>query len=250
MRLFSFALFIVFSALVKPAFAQELGSVAVNMEVIDADAVAGDIVSFTDNGLERSKTAYEPTMFGVVVSSPILSISQKGDKTKPIANGGVAQVKVKVSTGPIKEGDFITTSDEVGVGQKAIAEGYILGKALGSYDDSGKVGQIPIEISIGYYGGPFADKSFFGQLRQLLGEGQNLSTLLRYVLAAAFGLLAFSGATFAFIRFLTTGITALGRNPMAKRTIIGGMLVSGLVVVILAASGVGIALAIIAFRPI
>lgn len=216
-------------------FAQSGESVAVNLEI--ADASAGDIISITKEGPVRSAKAYEPTIFGVVVEAPILSTGLKSEKTKAVITSGSAQVKVKLgSSGAIREGDFITSSEEAGVGQKAEKDGYILGKALASYEDSSKVGLVPVQLGVAYFPG--------------LGKKLDPAVLIRYGAAALFAVIAFVAATFAFIRFITTGITALGRNPFAKSTIIGGMLFSGLIVVILAASGVLIAAAIIAFRPI
>lgn len=216
------------------SYAQSGESVAINIEVPDAEP--GDIVSLSKDGHVRSATPYEATIFGVVVSAPILSTGEKTDKTKSVITSGSAQVKVKLgASGAIKEGDFITSSSEAGVGQKAERDGYILGKALAAYEDSSKIGLVPVQLGVAYFPGP--------------AKRLDPAVLIRYGAAFLFGVIAFLAATFAFVRFLTTGITALGRNPMAKRPILGAMFFSGLVVVILAASGVLITAAIIAFLP-
>jgi len=216
-------------------FAQSGESVAVNLEI--ADAAPGDIISLSKEGPIRAKNPYDATIFGVVVEAPILSTGIKSEKTRAVITSGSAEVKVKLgASGAIKEGDFITSSSEAGVGQKAEKDGYILGKALASYEDSSKAGLVKVQLGVAYFPG--------------LGKKIDPAVLIRYGAAALFAVIAFVAATFAFIRFITTGITALGRNPFAKSTIIGGMLFSGLIVVVLAAAGVLIAAAIIAFRPI
>ena len=56
------------------------------------------------------------------------------------------------------------------------------------------------------------------------------------------------GTVYAFVKFLTNGITALGRNPMAKKTIISSMVLSGFVISLLSIFGFGVSLYIIGFR--
>lgn len=225
--------------------AQSLSGVAANLELADSGAGEGDILTVSAEGLRRTKSAYEATMYGVVVVAPILSIEPKTDKTKAVLTSGTAKVKVAADD-EIKIGDFITSSDKEGVGRKATKSGYVLGKAMEGYGDKSKTGFITVEVNIGYadIGGAGAG-NLTGTFGTLLSRGNNFQTFLRFGLAFLIGLVTLGGATYAFVRFVATGLVALGRNPLAKKTILGGMIVSSLVIVAVAASGVGVALAII-----
>ena len=244
------ALLLLLSA--SATLAQDLPSIsqfAVNLEVADKDAKSGDIISITKEGLVRSTAAYDVAIFGVVVGSPVISIEPRSDATSAVASTGVAQVKVSTKGGNIEIGDFITTSDEAGVGQKATTSGYVLGKALENYDKGDGTGTIPVEINIAYVDIPIsAGASGIKGLLAMLSEPENFRNFVRYLVAFLIGAATFIGAVYAFVKFLTNGITALGRNPMAKKTIISSMVLSGFVIVVLAIGGFGVALYIIGFR--
>ena len=206
-------------------------------------------MSITKEGLVRSSTAYDIVTFGVIVNSPVISIEPRSDSTSAVATIGVAQVKISTKAGNIAVGDFIATSDDAGVGQKATKGGYVLGRALGSFDKSDRIETIPVEINIKY--ADAVDGSANGEKKGLLGllsDPENFKNFLRYLAGFLIGFVTLVGTVYAFVKFLTNGITALGRNPMAKKTIISSMILSGFVITILAISGFGVALYIIGFR--
>ncbi len=231
-----------------------LGGVAVNVEMKDRDAVPGDIISVTKDGLVRSAVAYDPLMYGVVSAAPILSVEPKTDTSKSVISTGETDVRVSTKNGAIEIGDLITGSADVGVGQKATESGYVLGKALKAYNDS-SVGTIPVAVSISYVAitakegtGPAAAAgSFLQRLAEAISNPDKFGIYLRYLVAGLVGLISVAGGIFAFVRFMNTGLEAIGRNPLARKTIVGGMILSGVVVLVLAASGLGIAAAIIRF---
>ncbi|KKR86202.1 MAG: hypothetical protein UU34_C0019G0010 [Candidatus Curtissbacteria bacterium GW2011_GWA1_41_11] len=247
----AFVIFLFISA-TYGIFAQGLPSIsqfAVNLQIKDDQAKEGDILSITKEGLVRSSTAYDIVTFGVIVNSPVISIEPRSDSTSAVATIGVAQVKVSTKAGNIAVGDFIATSDDAGVGQKATKGGYVLGRALGSFDKSDRIETIPVEINIKY--ADAVDGSANGEKKGLLGllsDPENFKNFLRYLAGFLIGFVTLVGTVYAFVKFLTNGITALGRNPMAKKTIISSMILSGFVITILAISGFGVALYIIGFR--
>ena len=67
----------------------------------------------------------------------------------------------------------------------------------------------------------------------------------RYVLAALLGIIVAIGATVAFIRLISTGVTAVGRNPLAKGSIYRSMFIAGVIIAVLATIGVAAIVAII-----
>ncbi len=223
-----------------------LGGVAINVEVADPDAAAGDIISITKEGLRRTSAAYDIQIYGVIAATPVLSVAPKTDKTSALVSSGVTDVKVSAQNGTVEIGDYVTSSDKPGVGQKATTSGYVLGKALARYDDTTKEGLVPAEVNIGFVEiGAESRGNLYQTILNILKKPENLNNFLRYFLAFVIGTLTIIGGTFAFVKFVSTGIVAVGRNPLAKRTIIAGMVLSSFVVALLTLAGLGIAVAII-----
>lgn len=222
-----------------------------NIEIADDQAVVGDILSNTGEGIFRSAIGYDAQMIGVVVESPVISVGEKTAQTVPVISSGRAMVNVTAANGAIKAGDFVTSSDTAGVGQKGTASGYMLGKALVSYEDTSQNGKIPVLVNIGYYSAKPDTAGLWGTLldflNKLLQDKENLPLILRYLAAALIGIATFGFATFSFLRFMRNGIEAIGRNPLAKGVIIWGMIINALIVALLTLAGFGIAFAIVVF---
>ena len=226
-------------------FAQQLpdlGGVAVNVEVADGEATTGNILSITKEGLKRSQSEFDIQMYGIIVEAPVLSVAPRTDSTKAVLSSGIGDVKVSAEAGVIEVGDYITSSAKSGVGKKANSSGYVLGKALGNYDDTSKDGAVSVDINIGFVdisGGKAggATERLANTLIELLQNPQQLPNLLRYIVAFLIALFTFIGSTFSFIKFMSAGITAIGRNPLAKGTIIAGMVLAGTVISVLTIAG-------------
>lgn len=222
-------------------FAQErpsLGGVAVNIEITDSEAGNGDILSVSADNFARSTVAYDNKMYGVIVEAPVISVELKGDNTKSVITSGQALVKVTNAGGNIAAGDFITSSTTAGVGQKATESGYVVGKALQAYE-SAEVGSVPLEVAVGFaqIGTSAAQNGSIGSI--IADPGR-----LRLLLAVLLAIFVLVGGIIAFARLVNTGVTAIGRNPLARVTIMRGMLVSGSVVVVIMVVGIGAAVAI------
>ena len=65
-----------------------------NVEIDDSEAVPGDILSVTAEGIVRSSTPYDANVFGVVVSSPVVSTGQRTVTSVPVLSAGRALVNV------------------------------------------------------------------------------------------------------------------------------------------------------------
>ncbi len=220
----------------RPVLSQAPAHVAVNAEIADGDAQVGHILSISEGGLARSASSYDSQMIGVIVENPIISVEPRSDKTRAVASSGTAQVKVSSSGGNIAIGDFITSSEEAGVGKKATESGYVLGKALGGLE--GNEGLVSVSLEIGYrqIGDNIGGSGFLGSLI-------SNSERLRLVLSTLLGMVVLVIGTISFLRVVNTGVTAIGRNPLARSTIIRGMVISGSVVVVFV--GVGLAASVV-----
>lgn len=215
-----------------------LGGVAVNVEINDGDVREGDIISVTKDGFKRSSEEYDVLVFGVVVNAPIISVEPRTDDSRSVVSSGEALVRVSNTNGEIEEGDLITTSTNAGVGQKATAGGYVIGKALQGYANS-EPGLVSVLVGPSFGSGVGA-----GGLGSLIGIAANPENS-RYVLAALLGIVILIGGIYAFTRLVSTGVTAVGRNPLAKGSIYRSMFIAGAIMTILAIAGVGVVVAIL-----
>lgn len=204
-------------------------------EITDTEATEGDIVTATDKGLVRANIGFDPKMFGVIQENPLL-VYRTEVKGKPIVRSGVAQVNVTTLNGPIKYGDYITTSGVPGKGQKATESGYSFGIALAAFTGEGATqidgprgkvasGKIPIAIRVEYT--ELSNPRFAGRLFGFVGSAllenvsdpKQIGNIVRFVAAGLVVLLAFTFGFLTFSRSIAKSIEALGRNPLAKSTI-------------------------------
>lgn len=232
-----------------PTYAQSQGIEVTSVyEVTDADTVEGDILKATDKGLVRTTIGFDNKMFGIASDQPLL-VYRTETKGKPVIRSGITQVNVTTLNGPIKYGDYITSSAISGKGQKAQESGYTLGMALDAFTGegapqidgpNGKVasGKIPVAIRIEYT--ELTNPRFAGRLFGFIGtaflenvsDPKQIGTLIRYIAAGLVVLLSFTFGFLTFSRSIAKSIEALGRNPLARSTIQLSMIINiGLLVV-------------------
>ena len=217
-------------------------------EIADTEAVDGDIIKATDQGLVRTSIGFDNKMFGIIQDSPLL-VYRSETKGKPIVRSGVAKVNVTALNGPIKYGDYITSSGVTGKGQKATESGYTLGMALGTFTGEGTeqidgpngkvaVGKIPVAVRIEYT--ELSNPRFAGRLFGFIGttllenvsDPKQFGNVIRYIAAGLVILLSFTFGFLTFSRSIAKSIEALGRNPLARSTIQLSMIINiGLLVV-------------------
>lgn len=215
--------------------------IAKNLEISDPEAKVGDILSQTERGVFRSKIPYDENIIGVVGENPVLIFGKKSTGTLPVIFSGVTKIRVTNEGGEIKKGDYITSSQIPGVGQKATTSGFIVARALEDFNQ--KEGLILAEINIQYLQlTPFLTPK--GVLKKLLEQAtmpENFPKTLRYLFAIFVGGGSFFLGFLSFIRALHKGIEAIGRNPLAKRTIQFSMILNLIGIVILTLAGLGLA---------
>jgi len=196
-------------------------------------------------------------LFGVVVppSSASISLSGQGSGQVQVVTSGTAQVLVSTAGGPIKVGDYITVSPIAGVGQKVgDASTRVVGTAQTDFDGSGDgvtkrtidtdqgkkevaIGQIPVVIAVSTY------TSTDGKQTYVIPNWlQNLSNTLagkavspiRIIMAGIILLVALVSITVLLYSAVRNSIISIGRNPLSKSSVLGGLLqVVGISAVIL-----------------
>lgn len=220
------AFFTLYSLIINQVHAQSL-DFAISYDVVDSEAVDGDILITTDKGLVRADGPDSTQMFGVLQSSPLIVVEVEGDTSQqPIARTGVASVNITNEGGNIKRGDYITSSATPGKGMKAQYSGYVIGTALNDFNFNNETeAQIPVALRIEFAEIDGARSTsqiadFFGaSLLQNIKDPEKFAQLIRFLVAGSIAIGGFMIAFFAFSRSIPASIEAIGRNPLARSSI-------------------------------
>jgi F0F1-type ATP synthase membrane subunit c/vacuolar-type H+-ATPase subunit K len=210
------------------ASAQLSSGIATYVQIKANSAPEGSIVKFTPDGYTLANTPYETSVFGVVVKEAAISLeSNQIPNAKPVVSSGKTYVRVNTNNGTLKAGDLITTSTTPGVGQKATENGYVIGTALEEYKDS-KTGLVLAQINITFNGASGDNATNLLSSFRLALSSPYLTPLnaLRYIFAAVIVVIALFMSISYFGRVANTGVEALGRNPLAGRTITVGIVIN------------------------
>lgn len=238
--------------------------VARTLGITDLDHTEGDIVSLTNNQdeTELSKVAGDSRMFGVLVASPLVVYRTTSDI--PVVSSGEVEVNVTSLNGPILQGDFITSSEIPGKGQKATTDmrGYMLGYALSSLGEGDgeslnykgkeyRQGKIRVLVNIRPIS--FTGGNVFATLQQaqaasldIIQDQKTRDRYFRYFIALLIVATTVYFSYRAFGKNVTKGIEGIGRNPLAKVSIqsmivlnmilIGAVCIGGMVLALLVIS--------------
>ncbi len=200
---------------------------------VDWSTVKGQITQ-----LVQSDQAYQSNAIGIVsdnnsdFSSTGYNIKAE-DNPMSVALNGRVPVNVTTENGPIEPGDYLTTSATIpGYAMKATQAGYVIGRALSSYDGSGP-GQVMVFVGDGYYPGPDAS-SYLQQdsdanLASLSVNGNTLLSNLDVTGDSTLSDLNVSGPTTLNGLTVTGDANVQGNLTVAGNATIGGSLtVTGL----------------------
>lgn len=237
---------------VQSVFAQNSASgFAITIPVSGTGIVDGSMVCSTDTGYSLCERSYNPNMYGVVTTTPSIYFDNSAVGSYPVVSNGKAYVLVKGGSDPIKVGDYITSSDTLGVGQKAQKSGYVLGTALEDYLENDPTKQKKILVSISVKPAILTQQAGTNLIEMIKEgiDGAFLSPLsaLRYVVA---GIVVVATVVFGLMHFgkiAKSGVEALGRNPLAGKMIQFGILLNVLMTLVIMVSGLAIGFLILKF---
>jgi len=227
---------------------QELPLIASNLEISDPEVRVGDIISQTKEGLSRSNIPYDENIIGVVGESPIMVFGRATPTTLPIVSFGEALTRVSNINGEIKKGDFITSSNKPGIGQKSTQSGFVIGKAKENFNE--EEGLIIVFINpqhINIPSGKPTIRELLGKVAEGLTRPEDFPKVLRYIFALLVGGGSFLFGFLALGRTLREGVVAIGRNPLAKGSIRSAMILNLIGILILTLAGLGLALFVIMY---
>ena len=261
--LFSF-IFILFGSFVffifsfHALYAQSDGIEVARTYIVVGDVLeSGDLISF-DRGNQQFIQAHFPSdkdLFGVLVAEPILVLTVD-DGGVPIARSGEVNVNVTTANGVIAAGDYITSSNIAGKGQRAgDGDTYIMGIALESFPASGDTaqfengsvagGSIRVLLSIGTK----EQAALTLQPEQLPTEsGITEATLLNVIQYIVASFVALGAVYIAFKNFgsnIKDGIISIGRNPLAKSSIQSMVVLNSVLIILISIGGLFIGFAIL-----
>jgi hypothetical protein len=241
-------LFIVHCSLITTVHAAPAVEIATIQQISDPQAVDGDIISNTDRGLVRSTTTADIHLFGVITDKPLAVWREPGASGSAVIRNGIVEVNVTEDEGPIKKGDYVTSSENPGKGKKAIRSGYVVGQAIA--DAVGSRVLVALRIEYAEVTTPRSANRLFEMLGATffknVQDPSKFAEIIRYILAALVIIISFVFGFFTFSRSIPKSIEAIGRNPLSKNSILVSI---GINVVLTVACGlIGLAAALLIIR--
>ena len=229
-------------------FSQGVPIIAQYFDIKDPEIKKGDIVSFKDNEILRSEIPYDENIVGVVGENPILVFGKETPNSLPVVTYGKTLVRVTNQNGEIKKGDFITSSNRPGVGQKATESGFVVGRALEDFNED--EGLISMFVNVQYLNLSPKRPTFGGVIQEIFSAlriPENVPDVLRYIFATFLAGMSFLFGFVFFVRTLKEGIVGISRNPLAKRSIQTAMVLNLMGIIVLTLAGIGLALFVILY---
>ena len=215
------------------------------------ETLPGSLVSKTKDGLTLSQNPYDLNLYGVIATeAPVIVLNKPSSTSKPIIYYGETLVRVTNKNGDIDMGDFITSSEIPGVGQKATKSGYVIGKALEPLKKS--EGLIRVFVNVQYANISPNEEKFnlraaYKNIIEELSKPENVPNVLRYIFGGLIGITSFILGFVYFGKTLRKGVEGISRNPLAKRVILVAMIWNLAGVVILSLAGLGLSLFVILY---
>lgn len=232
----------------SPVFAQNVSSgVAIYIPVVNKNPPNGSIISASSTGYALSAIEYDPTIYGVVALNPAASFENaKSKDTIPVITTGKVYTRVTTGNGPIKKGDYITTSTTAGAGQKATNPGFVLGNSLQDYttSDAKKVGIILILLNPHYnpnyntFGSTSKNNLLINIKSAASAPFLSPLTSLRYILAVVVTAMSFGLGFLYFGKIAKEGIDALARNPLGASHIYAAIAYNTLLTFLISGAGI------------
>lgn len=208
---------------------------AVAISTEDTLVPSGSIIINNNGVYTLSTQPSDILLFGVTNDSPSTYIDDGTAENKHlIVTHGETMIRVTNSNGAIQEGDFLTSSTRPGIAQKATETGQIIGTALDAFDqDEGTILAF-VEVRTQYIPSTTTVNLFTGLRSAINTPFITPLVSLRYILAALLILISIILGFLNFRRISGSSIEALGRNPLAQKsiraTVILNFFITGLII--------------------
>jgi len=223
------ALFFVITSLTSSAQAQQPDGIAEYVNIANSSVRDGQVVVVTSEGYKLSSEEYSRNIYGVTTIDPAVAWSRvpKAGATA-VVNSGTTVVLVNNSGGPIDVGDWVTSSAEEGIGMRASQPGLAVGRALSSLPEGTTTGAVTITVDPQFASPesveelPLTPGAALATLRSgfIVATGGAANFSIRYALAVLAFLISLGFSLWIFSRTATNAVRAVGRNPLARRSIL------------------------------
>jgi hypothetical protein len=217
-------------------------------------AEEGSIVSFKNGSYDLSTEPYDSRIVGVISNTSALALHDINiveAQRKQLATYGEVSVRISTKNGAIKVGDFITSSDNAGVGQKAVLSGQIVGTALQAYDSPNADTIGTIVVLVDPRSNVMNNNVKVNLIEALRSGYQDVvftpANSLRYLLAIIIIVLSFIIGFLSFGKISGRSVEALGRNPLASRVIRSVVVFNFLLTFVILVVGLALAYFILTF---
>lgn len=226
------------SSILNPIYAQGFDFSNV-YDIADTQAKDGDIIIYDPaKGLVRSTGAYDIHMFGVLQDQSTIELKRSDNTGKPVARSGIVKANVSLSNGQIKKGDYITSSTLPGLGMKATLSGNVIGIALEDSKENSKYNQaclvtaancakdqINLAVKLDY--AELTDPRSTNRLFESIGtaffrnsqDPQGFGKIIKNLVAGLIILITLLFGLLVIGRAIPKTMEAIGRNPLARRSI-------------------------------
>lgn len=228
----------------QPAWAQNQAiDVSSTYEIADNEAQDGDILIHSDQGIIRAAVAFDNRLFGVLQNTPLLVFKSKDSTAKPVVRTGVAFINVTNTNGAIKIGDYITSSNNSGKGQKANQSGYVIGTALEDMNEAeGKI-QVALKIEYAELTNTRSVLRIIDYFNIAAFQGaQDPSQAPQLIKYSSSGVIVLASLIFSFIIFgrsIGKSIDAMGRNPLARSAIMVSIFINAAITIMIILISIG-----------
>ncbi len=250
------------------AFGASSGAISQSFSASSSDIAEGTILSLqlgTSSVVEPANSdTSASSLEGVAADKPLVELSGNQQNTIQVVVSGITPVLVSNINGSINSGDRIAPSPISGVGMKAITPTEVIGTAQANLSSvttvtkqitnkSGqqvavKIGLIPVAINVSYYSSTSTNGNlaayippFLQNLANSVAGGKSVSPF-RVLVGTVGLLLGFATVGLMLYTSIRSGMTSIGRNPLAQ-----GALRRGLVDVLVAALGILVVTALLVY---
>lgn len=198
-------------------------SISLTVEVSNVPSgvdVNGFVVSVDKGNYQLSSKKGDPNIVGVITLNPSITL-RKSTNTNvyDINTTGISVVKASNSLGKITKGDYVTSSDKLGIAVRSADSEYVIGTALEDFDSP--EGLLRINVEPHYV--LFNASTGTNLLNVVRNSSQSVFLApvdsLRYILAAIVAIASFLFGFSIFGKITGSGIQALARNPLARSSI-------------------------------
>jgi len=217
---FIFILFFLSTNLIACA---QTNTISLTVEVLDVPqgADANGLVVTVDKGVYKvSSKKADANLVGVITNNPSITLRKSvNPNVYDVNNSGVSLVRASNSAGKITKGDYVTSSDKLGIAIRSVDSEYVLGTALEDFDSADGLLRITVEPHYVL----FNASTGTNLLNVVRNSSQSVFLApvdsLRYLLAAIVAIASFLFGFSIFGKITGSGIQALARNPLARSSI-------------------------------